>query len=177
MTRVDLALAAVAAALLALVATVASIRDARGEDRHDAPTPPGATAGTWQKFCAEHDQPRFRLFVGTRDESCRHQQAGDSIEADEVWCRWSGANVLVHLRVRNSFGEPVTTELTPRYVTASGQHGTFTGSHVVVTLAPNEMTTLEIVAGTPKNTPDGARIASCTPRLEDAYLTVADPAA
>ena len=160
-------LAGVATLLAAAVAITLARRS--GDDRAQARPPAGAKRGEWQPWC-DQDGRRETIFRIGREDRCRNREAGRAIEVDEVWCRWSGANVLVHMRLVNAYDRPTVLEITPRYVTASGQHGTFSGSHSVLRLMPGEIATVELVAGTPRGDAVGEPITACTPRLEDAYV-------
>lgn len=168
---------AVLAAITSVLVVVFVVKTARDEDRRQflapARVPAGAVAGIWDQYCIHHRTDTLAheiLWHPGRFDGCADKEVGRHIEADEVWCRWVGANVFVHLRLRNTAGEAALVEVTPRYFADDIQHGAFQGSSSMVTLAAYEMTTVDLAAGSPEGTPDGARISDCVPRQEDAHV-------
>lgn len=179
MTRTNAVLAAIAAVLSAAV-VIAVVRRAQAPGVPAPRSPPaGAAAGSWEQYCVGRRRKSFEqaiTFTRGRFDGCYDMEAGRHILADEVWCRWVGPNVLVHLRLRNTRRDSTLVEVTPRYVAAGAQHGAFQGSSSLVTLAADEMTTVDLPAGAPQATPVGAPISACAPRLEDARPASASPA-
>lgn len=123
-----------------------------------ASVPPGAVSGTLDKDCG---------FGG-----CTSTVAEDQLSATNVWCRWRGADVLVHLHLVNGANAHVTARIVPRYeIEDGGVHGDSFGSDraVEVNAAASRIVTLD--AGHPEGVPNGTSISKCDPRLLDADIT------
>lgn len=99
---------------------------------------------------------------------CTSPDAADHLDANDVWCAWRGAHVILHARFSNNMNARVRLSIVPKYfIENGGQHGTSLGSDLPVTLAPHETHGWTGNAGAPDGVPTGTRIARCAPRLED----------
>jgi len=88
------------------------------------------------------------------------------IRGSNVWCAWRGSHVMVHVTLRNSSIETITATVKPRYYIARGsEHGSSFLAGKDFKLAGGKTRSALIDAGSPKNTPTGARIARCAPYL------------
>ncbi|MGH3064953.1 MAG: hypothetical protein ACRDOF_01505 [Gaiellaceae bacterium] len=100
--------------------------------------------------------------------SCGDDLARDALEFKDVWCRWRGDHVLVHVRVENPLVVPIRTNITPAYeIEDGGRHGTSFGSDRSVPAQRSSYTEVEIDAGSPEGVPPGTRISSCEPQVQN----------
>jgi hypothetical protein len=85
------------------------------------------------------------------------------VKADRVWCAWQGANVIIHVRFRNTSVAHATVTWHPSYeVRGGGAHGEGFSSlqdHGLNAHAARGV----FVKQQPKGVPAGSPLASCKP--------------
>jgi hypothetical protein len=87
-----------------------------------------------------------------------------------VWCAWSkNKHVTVHVTMKNSSVEHVTTTLLPKYyIAGGGVHGDSPFSSAQTKgFDAGEVRSLYLDAGAPKGVKPYARISKCAPELFD----------
>jgi len=100
--------------------------------------------------------------------NCGDDLARDALEFKDVWCRWRGDHVLVHVRVENPLVVPTRTNITPAYeIEDGGRHGTSFGSDRSVPVQGSSYTEAEIDAESPEGVPPGTTISSCEPQVQN----------
>jgi hypothetical protein len=88
------------------------------------------------------------------------------ITGSDVWCRWSGSHVKVHVTLHNSSVETITATVKPKYTIARGSsHGDSFLAGKDFKIPGGKQVSALIDAGAPKDTPTGARIGECSPYL------------
>lgn len=88
------------------------------------------------------------------------------ISGSNVWCSWRGKHVIVHVTLRNSSVEKITATVKPRYYIARGsEHGSGFTAGEDIDLVGGKTKSVLLDAGSPQNTPTGARIGRCAPYL------------
>jgi hypothetical protein len=88
------------------------------------------------------------------------------ISGSNVWCAWRRPHVIVHVSLHNSSVETITATVKPRYYIARGsEHGSGFTSGQDFRLVGGKTVSALMDAGSPQNTPAGARIGSCDPYL------------
>ena len=65
--------------------------------------PAGATAGAWDGKC------EAGLF-----NTCTSQEAADALDVADVWCRWQGPDVIVHVAMHSHFSARLKVAVIPR---------------------------------------------------------------
>ena len=99
--------------------------------------------------------------------NCGDDLARDRLKFKDVWCRWQGDHVVVHVRVENPLVVPTKTSITPAYeIEDGGMHGTSFGSDRSVPARGDSYTAAEIDAGSPEGVPTGTTINSCEPQVQ-----------
>lgn len=128
--------------------------------------PAGAKVGTWDAEC------EAGIF-----NTCDEEEAVDNLKAVEVHCRWSGPDVIVHVKLDSTFNARLEVGVVPRYVIEDGgQHGTSFGSEETKVVDARGSVIFDINAGHPKGVPVGAPISECKPKLYNVALKGADAA-
>jgi hypothetical protein len=123
--------------------------------------PNGAVGGEFSKEC------------GGLFKECSDKDAAKALDVSDVWCRWSGRDVIVHASVTNGFNANVKLSIVPRYfIENGGQHGAAFGSDVPMKVGAAQTKTFETNAGHPKGVPAGTPISDCKPKLQD--IDIAD---
>jgi hypothetical protein len=90
----------------------------------------------------------------------------DYIHGSHVWCEWRASHVQVHVTLRNTSIETITATVKPRYYIARGsEHGSSFLAGKDFKIAGGRTISALIDAGSPENTPKGARIGRCAPYL------------
>jgi hypothetical protein len=113
-------------------------------------------------------QEKTRGSFGT---SCSWHCWGDgdlveNLRGRDVWCRWDGDHVSIHLTLRNDSDHRVVATIKPSYwIHGHGRHGSSLHSLKNIEIDGNSTISWTGDAGTPDNTPIGAHIQTCKPSL------------
>jgi hypothetical protein len=82
-----------------------------------------------------------------------------SITGENVWCRWDGDHVQVHITFRNSSGDNLVATVRPNYwIAGHGRHGSSDGSRREVAVSAGAYRDWLTDAGRPKGVPAGTPI-------------------
>ena len=123
--------------------------------------PAGATAGAWDGKC------EAGLF-----NTCTSQEAADALDVADVWCRWQGPDVIVHVAMHSHFSARLKVAVIPRYVIKDG--GTHGNSSAPTYRAPSRRRQPGCSTSTPAGRGEGVlpgtKIAKCNPKLQDAEI-------
>jgi len=111
--------------------------------------PPGAVRGTFTQG-----------WLASSAELSKH------ISGSDVWCRWQGDHVQVHVTVRNRSVERVEATIKPRYyLRGGGEHGSsfFGAKQYKINARSSRSITMD--AGKPKGVSGRVPIRKCEPLL------------
>lgn len=168
--------------LLIIIAAIVPSSDKKKSSSSTASA--AATSGTTAaKAPAKQAHPTrvsgdFDKTCGGLLQECNSDEAAKKMSVSDVWCEWEGSHVNVHAVVSNGMNANVEFRIVPRYsIVDGGTHGQASGSDRPITVPAKSHGVFKVSGGHPVGVPDGAPIASCKPKLQDASLSNSDNAA
>jgi hypothetical protein len=103
---------------------------------------------------------------------CQQKQAFKKLDVSDVWCGWSGENVVMHGTFRNGTAAHVTVQVQPNYTLKNaGIHGDGLTSQASVGIDASTTRNWSESIGTPEGgIKPGTPINKCAPEINDVEL-------
>lgn len=103
---------------------------------------------------------------------CQQKQAIHKLKATDVWCGWSGSDVVMHVNFHNGLSAHVTVQVQPNYVLKNaGLHGDGLTSQQCVGINAGATRDWLQNLGTPAGgIKSGTPIHKCKPEINDISL-------